>query len=97
MTKLPRQPRIPRAMSSGARMMFVRSQPRSGKDDVKDDNVFTQEAEAPILGVALSASLPNLLRIALQVSDACFSINFLVVMHQSKIKRPISRTQLLRT
>ena len=46
MTKLPRQPRIPRAMSSGARMMFVmhvRSQPRSGKDDVKDDNYHNHD------------------------------------------------------
>ena len=41
-------------------------------DDAK--NVFTQEAEAPILGVALTASLPNLLRVALQVSEACFAI-----------------------
>ena len=42
------------------------------KDDAK--NVFPQEAEAPILGVALTASLPNLLRVALQVSEACFAI-----------------------
>ena len=44
------------------------------EDDAMDDakNVFTQEAEAPILGVALTASLPNLLKIALQVSEPCF-------------------------
>ena len=51
---MPRQPRIPRAMSSGARMMFVmhvRSQPRSVKDDGKDvdyhnhDNYDSYEKE----------------------------------------------------